>query len=288
VKYDINGFEDNPSLFIKNNYDFFNPKAGVSYNYNGLNVYLSYSIAGKEPNRDDFEANQNEQPKPEKLYDTELGVDKKKSNYNWGVTFYYMKYKDQLVLTGKINDVGAYTRTNIPDSYRTGIEMQGGFKPVNWFKAEGNLTLSKNKVQHFTEYIDDYDNGGQKINNYSSTDIALSPSVIGAATLSFFPFKKFELSLLSKYVSKQYLDNTQNEGRTLNPFYVQDARAIYTFHEKFLKEANIIFQLNNIFNKKYEPTGYTYNYISNGELVVNNYYFPMAGTNFMAAINLKF
>jgi iron complex outermembrane receptor protein len=89
-------------------------------------------------------------------------------------------------------------------------------------------------------------------------------------------------------VSKQYLDNTQNEGRTLNPFYVQDARAIYTFHEKFLKEDNIIFQLNNIFNKKYEPTGYTYNYISNGELVVNNYYFPMAGTNFMAAINLKF
>lgn len=287
VDYDINGFEDNPALFIKNNYNFFNPKAGVSYNYHGWNAYLSYSVAGKEPNRDDFEANQNEQPKPERLHDTELGIEKRASNYSLGVTLFYMKYKDQLVLTGKINDVGAYTRTNIPNSFRTGIEMQGSIQPVNWFRASGNLALSENKVQHFTEYIDDYDNGGQKINNYSSTSIALSPAVIGAATISFIPSKNFEFSVLSKYVSKQYLDNTQNEGRTLNPFYVQDARAIYTLHYKFLKEANIILQVNNIFNEKYEPNGYTYNYISGGQLVVNNYYFPMAGTNFMLAVNLK-
>jgi iron complex outermembrane receptor protein len=287
VKYDINGFEDNPALFIKNNYDFFNPKVGVSYNYHGWNAYLSYSIAGKEPNRDDFEANQNEQPKPERLHDTELGIEKRASDYSWGVTLFYMKYEDQLVLTGKINDVGAYTRTNIPNSFRTGIEIQGSIQPVNWFKASGNLALSENKVRHFTEYIDDYDNGGQKINNYSSTDIALSPAVIGAATISFLPSKNFEFSLLSKYVSKQYLDNTQNEGRTLDPFYVQDARAIYTLHYKFLKEANIILQVNNVFNEKYEPNGYTYNYISGGQLVVNNYYFPMAGTNIMLAVNLK-
>ena len=205
MKYDINGFDDNPGLSIKNNYNFFNPKIGLSYMQDGWNNYLSYSIAGKEPNRDDFEAGKNQQPRPEKLNDVELGVERRKTNYDWGITFYYMKYKDQLVLTGKINDVGAYTRTNIPKSFRAGMEMQGSIQPVNWLKAAGNLALSKNKVLHFTEYIDDYDNGGQKINNYNSTDIALSPSVVGAATLDFLPIKNFEFSLLSKYVSKQYL-----------------------------------------------------------------------------------
>jgi len=288
VKYDINGFEDNPDLVIKNHYDFFNPKIGISYDYKEWNGYFSYSIANKEPNRDDFEAGKDQQPKPEHLNDVELGIARRSGKYNWGATFYYMKYRDQLVLTGKINDVGAYTRTNIPDSYRMGIELQGGIQPVTWFKAGANLTLSKNKVQHFTEYIDDYDNGGQKLNNYSSTNIALSPNTIGAATISFLPRKNFEISLMSKYVSEQYLDNTQDEGRKLKAFYVQDARAIYTFHMGFLKEANIILQANNIFDKKYEPSGYTYNYIASGELVVNNYYFPMAGTNFMVAVNLNF
>jgi iron complex outermembrane receptor protein len=288
VKYDINGFEDNPDLLIKNDYDFFNPKIGISYTHNGWNNYISYGIAGKEPNRDDFEAGKNQQPKAEKLHDLEIGIERKKNDYSWGATYYYMKYKDQLVLTGMINDVGAYTRTNIPNSFRMGIELQGGIRPTDWFRASGNIAFSKNKIKHFAEYIDDYDNGGQKINTYSSTDIALSPSTVGAATLSFLPVEELELSLLSKYVSKQYLDNTQNDGRKLDPYYLQGIRAVYTFHKRFLKEANIVLQVNNVFNKKYEPSGYTYNYISGGELVVNNYYFPMAGTNFMAALNLRF
>jgi len=288
VKYDINGFEDNPGLLIKNSYDFLNPKIGLNYTNKKWNGYFSYSIANKEPNRDDFEAGKNQQPKPEHLNDIELGIERKSSTYSWGATFYYMKYKDQLILTGKINDVGAYTRTNIPDSYRMGIELQGGIQPATWFKAGANLTLSRNKVQHFTEFIDDYDNGGQKLNNYSSTDIALSPSITGAATISFFPAKNFEINLLSKYVGKQYLDNTEDEGRKLDPYYVQDARVIYTFHKTFLKEVNMILQVNNIFNEKYEPNGYTYNYISGGQLIVNNYYFPMAGRNFMIALNVKF
>ena len=99
--------------------------------------------------------------------------------------------------------------------------------------------------------------------------------------------KNFEISLLSKYVSEQYLDNTEDEGRKLDPYYVQDARVLYTFRKALLKEVNIILQVNNIFDKKFEPNGYTYNYISGGELVVNNYYFPMAGTNFMIAVNIK-
>jgi iron complex outermembrane receptor protein len=288
VKYNIDGFEENPDLLITNNYNFFNPKIGITYDYQSWRGYFSYSIAHKEPNRNDFEAEKNQQPRAEKLNDLEFGVERKQSWYNWGITLYYMKYKDQLVLTGKINDVGAYTRTNIPDSYRLGVELQGSIQPQTWFKAGGNFSLSKSKLKHFTEYIDDYDNGGQKINNYSATDIALSPAAVGAANIAFFPFKDVELTLLGKYVSDQYLDNTQNEGRKLDAYYVQDARLTYSFHKRFLKEANIIFQLSNVFNEKYEPNGYTYNYIYGGELSVNNYYFPMAGTNFMIGINLKF
>jgi iron complex outermembrane receptor protein len=158
--------------------------------------------------------------------------------------------------------------------------------------VSGNLAFSKNKVTGFTEYIDDYDLGGQKINHYNSTDIAFSPNTVGSATIHFLPCPKFELSLLSKYVSKEYLDNTQNEKRKLNAFYTQDIRAIYTIKAipkgiGRLKEINITGQVNNVFNKKYEPNGYTYSYISGGETVTENYYFPMAGTNFMIGVNVK-
>ncbi len=287
VKYNLGGFRNNPSLIIDNNYSFFNPKVGVSYYRNGWNGYVSYSRGAKEPNRDDFEAGTNQQPKPEKLNDIEAGIGKKTKNAEWSATFYYMHYKDQLVLTGKINDVGAYTRTNIPKSYRAGIELQGNATLSKWMNIAANLAFSRNKVVDFTEYIDDYDNGGQKTNIYSSPDIAYSPGVVGGATINFIPVKNFEISLLSKYSSKQYLDNTQNENRKLNAFYVQDARIMYTLQKAFLKEVNFIFQVNNIFNKKYEPNGYTFSYIYAGELTTENYYFPMAGTNVMAGVNIR-
>lgn len=293
VKYIINGFRDNPTLIVKNKFDFFNPKAGVSYAKNGWKSYLSFSMANKEPNRDDFEAGAAQQPRPERLYDTELGIERVKTKYGWSATLYYMNYKDQLVLTGQINDVGAYTRTNIPKSYRAGIELQGGYKFNSWVNAVANLAISKNKVQNFTEYIDDYDNGGQKVNNYGSSDISLSPAIVGGATVSFLPTQKLELSLLSKYVSKQYLDNTQNNSRMLDAFFVQHLRVIYTIKKIPIaigipKEINLIAQVNNILNTKYEPNGYTYNYIYGGQLSVNNYYFPMAGANFMIGVNVKF
>jgi iron complex outermembrane receptor protein len=292
VKYNIDGFQDNPSLLINDQFNFFNPRAGISYNKNKWKGYVSYSIANKEPNRDDFEAAVNQQPKRERLDDIELGMERTNKLTSWAATLYYMYYKDQLVLTGKINDVGAYTRTNIPKSYRLGIELQGAARLSPWMNVSANLAISKNKVLNFTEYIDDYDLGGQKTNQYKATDIALSPNAVGAATISFLPCGNLELSLLSKYVSKQFLDNTQNENRKLNSFYTQDLRAIYTIKNipmgiGRLKELNITGQVNNIFDKKYEPNGYTYNYISGGQLLVNNYYFPMAGTNFMIAVNVR-
>ncbi|MCC7401821.1 MAG: TonB-dependent receptor [Chitinophagaceae bacterium] len=288
VKYNINGFESNPALLIKNKFDFFNPKAGISYIKNNWKGYFSYSLGRHEPNRDDFEANREQQPKPETLHDFEFGIEHTENIFSWGSTLYYMRYKDQLVLTGKINDIGAYTRTNIPNSYRAGIELQGGLKPCTWFRAAANLSLSRNKVLNFTEYIDDYDNGGQKVNNYHSTDIALSPSVISGATISFLPKKNLEFSLLSKYVGKQYLDNTEHNDRSAEPYFTEDIRAIYTFSYKWFRQADLVVRLNNIFNKKYESGGYTYNYISGGQLSVNNYYFPMAGTNFLLGVNIKF
>lgn len=288
VKYNIYGFRNNPGLTIKNKYNFFNPKAGLSFQKNEWSGYLSYSRGQKEPNRDDFEAGLDQQPKPEKLNDLELGFEKKTIKYNIGIVGYYMHYKDQLVLTGEINDVGAYTRTNIPKSYRAGVEIVAAAEIAPWLTAAGNVSVSNNKVIDFTEYIDDYDNGGQQTKQYSSTDIAFSPNIIAGATISFIPLKNAELSFISKYVGRQYLDNTQNETRKLNAFYTQDARLMYTISKGCLKELNIILQANNLFNKFYEPNGYTFSYYYGGGLTTENYYFPMAGTNFMVGINAKF
>lgn len=287
VKYAIDGFRDNPTVSISNRYNFINPKAGISYANNGWKSYLSYAIANKEPNREDFETGINQLPKPERLHDIELAVEKNNATTNWSATFYYMNYKNQLVLTGKINDVGAYTRTNIAKSYRTGVELQGAAKINSWMNFAANLALSSNKVLDFTEYIDDYDNGGQKTTAFTKSAIAYSPAVVGGATINFLPIKNAELSLLSKYVSKQYLDNTENDSRALNSFYTQDVRAIYTIQPKWLKEINIIAQVNNVFNKKYEPNGYTFSYVYGGATTTENYYFPMAGANFMVGLNIK-
>jgi iron complex outermembrane receptor protein len=287
VSYNMNGFRDNPSLVVKNKYNFLNPKAGVSYTHDDLSAYLSYAIGNKEPNRDDFEAGLTNQPKAETLHDFEAGIAKKSSWFSWGLTGYYMLYKNQLVLTGKINDVGAYTRTNIPNSYRTGIELQGTLKVLPWLNASGNLAFSSNKVKNFSEYIDDYDNGGQKMVVHTKPDIAFSPDIISSGALNITPIKNSEISFISKYVGKQYLDNTSNNARSLSAYYVQDVRIMYTIKHPILKEAQLILQVNNLFNKKYEPNGYTYSYIDAGRIQTENYLFPMAGINWMAGMMIK-
>lgn len=287
VGYDISGFRNNPGITVSQQYRFFNPKAGIAYHTPALTAFASYSIGNKEPNRDDFEASMLEQPRAERLHDIELGVEKKNKTYSIGATFYYMKYEDQLVLTGKINDVGAYTRTNIDDSYRLGLELQGSVAVNPWLKASANLTLSRNKLKLLNEYIDDYDNGGQIINTYSEPDISFSPSVLGGATISIAPSQKINIDLISKYVGKQYLDNTSNESRQLNAFYTQDVRASYSFSRGWIKNTALILQLNNVFNKKYEPNGYTFSYWYNNQLTTENYYFPMAGRNWTVGLNIR-
>ncbi|HEX2683580.1 MAG TPA: TonB-dependent receptor, partial [Ferruginibacter sp.] len=288
INYSIHGFRYNPALEIKKDYSFLNPKLGITYSNNQWEAYVSYALAAKEPNRDDFEAGNTQQPKPERLHDLELGFEKKNRTCAFGANLYYMRYRDQLVLTGKINDVGAYTRTNIPKSFRAGIELQGKLSLASWMNIVANLTFSENKISNFTEYLDDYDNGGQQTKFYGKTDIAYSPSVVGAGSINFIPVKNAEISLISKYVGRQYLDNTSQKSRSLNPYYLQDIRMSYTLSKKLFKETNLVLQLNNVLNKKYEPNGYSFSYIYGGELTTENFYFPMAGFNWMFGVNLKF
>jgi iron complex outermembrane receptor protein len=192
-----------------------------------------------------------------------------------------------LVLIGNINDVGSYTRTNIPNSYRLGIELQGKVILADYVNIAANLTLSENKIKNFTELIDDYDNGGTQKNIYQKTTISFSPAVVGGGSINFLPVKNGEISLLSKYVGRQYLDNTSQKSRSLNAYYLQDVRFSYTFTTiKHLKAASLIVQVNNVFNKKYEANGYTFSYYAGG-LTTENFYYPMAPFNCMVGLNIR-
>jgi iron complex outermembrane receptor protein len=287
VDYTMEGFRNNPTMSVTRSFNFINPKAGFTYAYNGYQAFLSYAQGNKEPNRDDFEAGVTQQPKHETLHDFELGFEKRTRTFSVGATGYYMLYKNQLILTGQINDVGAYTRVNIANSYRLGVELQAKTNLADWVNISGNLNLSKNKIKGAAEYVDDYDNGGQVIVHHNNTDISFSPSVVAAATVNIIPIQNGEISFLSKYVGRQFLDNTQNIARSLKPYYVQDVRLAYTIKNKVFKELMLVGYLYNVLDKKYEANGYTFSYIYGGKTTTENYYYPMAGRNFMVGINIR-
>jgi iron complex outermembrane receptor protein len=219
------------------------------------------------------------------MHDIEAGIEGKHLRYTWGANIYYMKYVDQLIPTGKINDVGAYTRINIPNSYRAGVELQATAEVFKWLNVGGNITVSSNKVKNFEEYYDDYDNGGQKTVFHQSADIAFSPAVTGAAAFDFRPVKNTTITWMSKYVGRQYLDNTSTKSRSLDPYFVQDARITFVLANKLVRETALVLQVNNVLNKKYEANGYTFSYQYEGSVETENYYFPMAGINVMFGVN---
>jgi iron complex outermembrane receptor protein len=292
VQYKINGFRKNPGVSTDEQYLFFNPKFGLSYIKGAHKVFGSYAMANKEPNRDDFEAGVNQIPKPEQLNDIELGYQYNNGRTSLGAQLYYMLYKDQLVATGKINDVGAYTRSNVGQSYRRGLELFGSSQVAPWLNVQANLTLSQNKIKSFTEYIDDYDNGGQLEVQHSNTDIALSPNTIAGATLSFCPFEMdmdqdFTIDLIGKYVGRQYLDNTSNTARSIDPYALANVRLSYSIRNRWVKEAGISLSVNNILGQKYESKGYTFSYLYGG-MQTFNYYFPQAGRNYLLTLTLGF
>jgi len=300
VAYNIYGFRDNPGIEAMPVYNFINPKAGATFFIanNGKKVeklYASIAVANKEPNRNDFEASPVDQPQHEQLYDVEVGFDRTVSKLHLNANYYYMSYINQLVLTGQINDVGAYTRTNVDNSYRMGIELQAAYVPNYWLKVFGNATFSQNKIQSFTEYIDNYDHplGLQSEVVHNNTDIAFSPNFLGAGGLTFSPFRYmqhgqvFEVDLLGKYVGKQYLDNTSNDNRSIDPYGLCDVRIRYSIKTKAVKELGLNLMLNNIFDKKYVSNGYTFSYIAGAEQTTVNYYYPQAGFNFLLGVTMK-
>ena len=294
VDYNINGTRDFPGLQINNTFNFFNPKFGLTYSYGSTVAYGSYAFANKEPNRDDYEngANSTTVPKAEHLQDLELGLEENKFNYGWGINLYYMNYRDQLILTGKINDVGDALRINTPHSYRAGIELQGRYKINKTVQLSGNLTLSDNKIKDFYDYTPRYDASfnllQQDTSYFRKTNLAFSPSVIASALLQVFPFANAEIITSVKYAAKQYLDNTSSNAKSINDYFVQDLTFQYSLHNIVAKEITIVARMNNVWNKLYESNGYTYSYFYDKALVKENFYFPMAGRNFMLALNVKF
>src|SRR3546814_901731 len=199
-----------------------------------------------------------------------------------------MSYRDQLILTGKINDVGSYTRVNIPESYRTGLELYGSVKLLRQLIWTANATFSMNKIRKFTEYLDNYDTGDQQVVEYEDTDIAFSPSIIAGSELLFQPLPSLSAAFMTKYVGKQYLDNTSAEARRLDAWLVNDVRLSYRFRVRGFRELKVTLLVNNIFDHQYESNGYTYGYISGAEAIRENFYFPQAGVNFLAGLSLKF
>jgi len=286
VNHQMNGFTKNTNLSIERKFNFFNPKMGLTYQAKNIFYYTSVAVANKEPNRDDFETSSTEQPKKEQLIDWETGFEFKKTKYAINANIYYMDYKDQLVLTGKINDVGAYTRTNVPNSYRAGIELQVKYALNKKYSTSYSITLSQNKIKEFTEYVDDYDQFTQVAIQHKNTNIALSPSLTTNRTFNWKPNDKFSFFWTTKYTSKQFLDNTENKNRILDAYFINDINAHWTILNK--PKFTMLLQLyfNNILNVQYTPNGYTYSYISNGSVTTSNNYYPMAGRNYWISLKI--
>ncbi|MCF8278161.1 MAG: TonB-dependent receptor [Flavobacteriales bacterium] len=272
------------------NWHFFNPKFGINYDLNSRNrFYTSFAMANREPARTDIvESTQLSRPSSETLYDWELGYERKARKYSVGLNAYWMVYHNQLVLTGSINDVGSYTRQNVDWSDRYGIELMGTWNILKNLNISGNFTWSQNKIWDFTEYVDDYDNGGQVAIHHGLTDIAFSPNYIAAANLTYEPIKNLSASFITKYVGKQFLDNTSSKDRMLDAYVVNNIRLNYSLSWKFFKEIGVGVQLNNIFNQLYSSNGYTFSYIYGGQTTTENFQYPQAGFNFMTMLTLKF
>jgi iron complex outermembrane receptor protein len=279
----VGAIDESESLF------FFNPKIGAAYRFNEIHrLYAYFGIAGKEPTRDEYvNSSIQSRPSPETLYNIETGYKAEFNSFFVGINSYAMIYKDQLILTGQVNDVGEYIRQNVPDSYRLGLELESGVRLSSSIELAANATLSRNKIDEFSEFIDDYDNGGQIVRNFENTDIAFSPNFMGNAFLKFNK-NGFSSEWISKYVSKQYLDNTQSDSRSLDAYFINNVRLAYTFSNlNFARSISANLLVNNVFNNTYETNGYTFGFIAGGEQRFN-YYYPQAGTNFLFQVNWNF
>jgi len=283
VRYKANG---NETGLVDDDFNFFNPKAGITYDLaSGQNLYFSYARAHREPNRNDYESGD---PKPETLNDFELGWRYTSSKMRINANAYYMRYKNQLVLTGELNDVGAPLRENVGDSYRLGIEVDALFYFGEQFILRPNIALSTNKNLDFYAQLD-----GQ-VQELGNTDISYSPEVIAGNMFTYMPKENIQLSFLSKYVSSQYLGNSDAENSKLDSYFVNDLNIQYTIEPNVLFESITLNALvNNIFDATYSSNGYYYTYDqANDDGSVTTLdgtgYYPQAGINFLVGATIRF
>jgi iron complex outermembrane recepter protein len=291
INYSIAGFdEDLKDVTQTHSYIFFNPKAGIVYNINGnQKIYASAGVSQREPDRSNFtDADPGRIPTPEKLFDYEAGYQYSRTGILLKGNLYYMNYIDQLILTGKINDVGATILTNVPKSYRAGVELEATIRinrALSWY---GNMTLSRNIIPDFTDYTDNWDTYGQDQQVLKNKTISFSPSVIAGSIFDYTFLKAFHLNLNSKYVGKQYIDNTENRSRMLNSYLIHGLSLLYSMKSSIFRELNLQFAINNLLDRKYETNAWVYKYTEGGSLHIMDGYFPQAGRNFMVRADIKF
>lgn len=292
-----NGYK-NQLLDISERYDFVNPKAGVSYYRAGHKAYASIAHASREPERNNFTNNGSyPAPSPERMMDIEMGYQYNGRNWRAGVNLYYMDYNNQFVQTGAQSDIGENLTTNIKDSYRMGAELEAGWSPLSWLTVEGNAALSRNIIKDFDEMASvDWESSFRKI-HYNHSTLAFSPSAIlnGMLTLHY---KGLEAIWHTNFVSRQYLDNTENRTRSLPCYSQTNVNLSYTLHPSRLiagmREAVFGLNLNNIFNRHYAASGWVYSSIldHDGHPNENRYtqigFIPMAGFNMMGSVAVKF
>ncbi|KAA9333688.1 TonB-dependent receptor [Adhaeribacter soli] len=312
IHYEIEGVDDKAvdANLPKTTFNFWNPKAGATYAINqNQTFYASFAVGNREPIRKDFvdqpqaDRDAGKKPLPETLYNWEAGYRLRgnsaaflgeNSRYTFDANYYYMDYKNQMVLTGQLNDVGEPLRTNVKSSYRMGVELAGLINFNGFLELSSNLTLSRNKIQDYTEtvyvYNEDYEMEKILESNYSETDISFSPEVISFHKVEVQPISGLKIAALYKTVSKQFLDNTSSEDRKLNGYGVMDLRLRYTLKPKFVKELEFALLVNNVLNKKYEANGYTFSEMYSGDdtRYDYNYYYPQATRNFLVSVGVKF
>ena len=287
--FDWNTMQMQP-ISVDKLYHFFNPHIGINYNFARRHtLYASFSIANKEPTRADFTdrymfSSDSSEPKPERLFDYELGYQYSSEALTLGLNLYYMQYRDQLIPTGMVNDSSDALNVNVPDSYRCGVELVFDWRIAKWLSANGNLTLSRNKIRDYIDLLADSPTFGE---NLGTMTIAYSPDCI--ASLGFdFHFKGFEALLTTRYVSKQYLTNNQVEALTLDGYCVTDLNLGYTLPLPSNRSVRFGLTLYNLFNAQYCSNAYGYSYMWDGVRYDEAYYFPQAPLHALANVTVNF
>ena len=281
-------------LDIDKKYDFFNNRGGLTWISGGHRIYAMAAIAAREPERNNFTDNGSyPAPVPEKMIDYEAGYNYQEDIWSAGINVYYMDYDNQFVQTGAQSDIGENLTTNIKDSYRTGVELTAAVSPLTWLEFEGNAAISSNKIKNFDEVVEDWDNGEQTI-HYDNSTLAYSPSAILNGFVNF-RFGNFKTTWHTGYVSRQYLDNSQNNDRSLPAYSLSDLSFSYVLPmKKVLNSIVIGADLNNVFNAHCATSGWVYSaiYESGGHGNDNRYYqigfIPAAPFSALVHLTLKF